>query len=307
MRRAFVDGLVKRGLENPNVMLVTGDLGFSVVEPFREVLPKQFINAGVAEQAMASMCAGLASVGRHVFMYSIVNFATFRCLEQLRNDISYHGYSVCVVAVGAGTSYGTLGYSHHGLEDIAVVRALPNMQILSPADASEMDLCLGRILQTGGPSYLRLGHAPHGQIHAGAIDGIGGCLEIQPGVDVSLLATGSVVEIAIQAAGVLSQERISAQVISIPVVAPLNPEELASLVGDRPVVTVEDHSVSGGLGTCVLEALNDAKASRPVLRIGYPPGGLETYGSQSFLREAAGLTSPNICNQVRDVVRRTSD
>lgn len=302
MRRALASELLRRGLQNPALTLVTGDLGYSVVEEFRDALPRQFINAGVAEQAMASLCAGMASVGRHVFMYSIVNFATFRCLEQIRNDIAYHGLDVCVVAVGAGTSYGTLGYSHHGLEDMAVMRVLPGMKIYSPADRFEVQACIDRVLELGGPSYLRLGHEPQVALHPGPFEWNGGPIELRAGTDISIVGTGNVLVLALEAAESLAREGISVQVVSMPLVSPINLEDLLALVESRPIVTVEDHSVVGGLGTCVLESLSQANAVRPLARVGYPASGVEGQGSQSFLRAAAGLSTENICEELRTIV-----
>lgn len=302
MRRALASELFRKGLEDPSLTLVTGDLGYSVIEEFRDTLPHQFINAGVAEQAMASLCAGMASVGKRVFMYSIVNFATFRCLEQIRNDICYHGLDVCVVAVGAGTSYGTLGYSHHGLEDIAVMRVLPNMKVFSPADQFEVQACVNHLLDLGGPSYLRLGHEPKKALHPGPFNWSGRPIEMRSGSDVSLVGTGNVVEIAIEVAEIMAREGVSVQVISMPLVSPLDGEHLLALVLDRPIITVEDHSVAGGLGTCVLETLSQANAMRPLVRIGYAANDVANHGSQSYLRASAGITVEDICLKVRQVL-----
>jgi transketolase len=301
MRRALASELLTRGLDDSSLTLVTGDLGYSVLEEFRDTLPLQFINAGVAEQAMASLCAGMAHVGKRVFMYSIVNFATFRCLEQIRNDIAYHGLDVCIVAVGAGTSYGTLGYSHHGLEDIAVMRALPNMKIFSPADRFEVEACLDRVLDLGGPSYLRLGHEPEVALHPGPFEWSGGPIELRAGTDVSAVSTGNVLALVVEAADLLEREGISVQVVSMPLVSPINLKDLLLIVQNRPIVTVEDHSVAGGLGTCLLESLNEAKAFRPLVRVGYPATGVEEEGTQNYLRASVGLSTESVCEQLRNI------
>src|ERR1043165_2424780 len=134
MRTAFINELVLLARTNPKIFLVVGDLGFSVVEPFAKEFPDRFLNAGVAEQNMTGVAAGLASEGYHVFTYSIGNFPTLRCLEQIRNDVCYHELPVTVVAVGGGLAYGNLGYSHHAVQDLAVMRSLPRLTILAPAD-----------------------------------------------------------------------------------------------------------------------------------------------------------------------------
>lgn len=159
MRNAFIDELVRLARQNPSIVLIVGDLGYSVVEPFAEEFPERFINAGVAEQNMMGLAAGMASEGCHVFVYSIANFPTFRCAEQIRNDVAYHNLPVTIVAVGGGLSYGALGYSHHAVQDYALIRAMPNMLIASPGDPMEVRGCLRYLIDNPQPSYLRLNKA----------------------------------------------------------------------------------------------------------------------------------------------------
>ena len=157
MRNTFVKTLYEQAKIDENIILITGDLGFQLFDDFQKNLPKQFINAGLTEQSMMSMAAGIASTGKRVFVYSIANFSTLRCLEQIRNDVCYMNNSVVVVSVGAGFAYGTLGYSHHATEDIAIMRSLPNMQIISPCDQLETEVVTKILAKTVNPSYLRLG------------------------------------------------------------------------------------------------------------------------------------------------------
>jgi transketolase C-terminal domain/subunit len=157
MRTAFIQELIEQARAHPKIFLVVGDLGFSVVEPFAAEFPKRYLNAGVAEQNMTAVAAGLASEGYHVFTYSIGNFPTLRCLEQVRNDICYHDLPVTITAVGGGVAYGNLGYSHHAVQDITVMRSLPNLTVYSPADPGEARECVRLLLQRPRPSYLRLG------------------------------------------------------------------------------------------------------------------------------------------------------
>ena len=159
MRTAFIEELTAQARLNPAIFLVVGDLGYSVIEPFAAEFPDRFLNAGVAEQNMAGLAAGLASEGFHVFTYSIANFPTLRCLEQIRNDICYHNLPVTSVAVGAGLAYGNLGYSHHAVQDIAIFRTLPNLRLLSPADPGEARGAVQWLSANPCPSYLRLGKA----------------------------------------------------------------------------------------------------------------------------------------------------
>src|SRR6201996_9329887 len=156
MRNTFVATLMQVAEQNPNVWLLCGDLGYSVLEPFAAKFPDRYVNVGVAEQNMAGMAAGIALSGKTVFIYSIGNFPTLRCLEQLRNDVCYHGADVKVVAVGAGYAYGNQGYTHHALEDLAILRALPEMAVVAPSDPWQAYELPRQLHARGGPSYLRL-------------------------------------------------------------------------------------------------------------------------------------------------------
>ena len=159
MRNAFIDELCTLAETNDRIFLIVGDLGYNVVEPFAQRFPDRFLNAGVSEQNMTGVAAGLAADGYHVFTYSIANFPTFRCAEQLRNDIAYHDLPVTVVAVGGGLAYGNLGYSHHAVQDYALIRCMQNMLIAAPGDPAEVRACLRYLTANPGPSYLRLGKA----------------------------------------------------------------------------------------------------------------------------------------------------
>jgi transketolase len=152
MRNAFIQGLSKLAENDKNIMLLTGDLGYGIFEDFEKKFPNQFLNCGVAEQNMIGVAAGLASEGKRVFVYSIANFPTFRCLEQIRNDICYHGLPVTIVSIGSGFSYGTLGYSHYAIEDIAIMRCLPGLRIFSPVDPNSVIDSLNLTLQEFAPS-----------------------------------------------------------------------------------------------------------------------------------------------------------
>ncbi len=156
MRKFFIDSLIKLAKKNNRIFLIVGDLGFSVVEKFKELFPKRFLNVGVAEQNMMGVASGIAAEGYHVFAYSIANFSTFRCAEQIRNDIDYHNLPVTIVSVGAGVSYGNLGYTHHALQDYSLMRSLPNTLILSPGEKNELEYCLKYICNKPQPSYLRI-------------------------------------------------------------------------------------------------------------------------------------------------------
>ena len=170
MRDTFVRTLITLAKNNPNIELFTGDLGFGVLKPFWEQLPDQFVNAGIAEQNMTAAAAGAAGEGKIVFTYSIGNFPTLRCLEQIRNDCAYHDANVKIVCVGGGFVYGSLGMSHQATEDIAVMRALPNVAVLCPGDPAEAEAATKAIAEYPGTCYLRLGRGGEKRIHKGIDD-----------------------------------------------------------------------------------------------------------------------------------------
>ena len=195
MRDTFVRTLLEEAKRNPNVILITGDLGFGVLEKFESALPNQYINAGVAEQTMLGLAAGMASTGKRVFVYSIGNFPTIRALEQIRNDVCYMNNPVVIVSVGAGYSYGSQGYTHHALEDIAVMRALPGMNVISPADPIETEELTKYLVKDKRPAYLRLGRSGEKQLNRTYPNLIEGELnEICPPRDGSIIFSGSIAD-----------------------------------------------------------------------------------------------------------------
>ena len=188
MRTAFIQALSERAAADPRITLVVGDLGFGVVTDFAKRFPRQYLNVGVAEQNMTGLAAGMAMAGRIVFTYSIANFPTLRCLEQIRNDVCYHGANVVVVAVGGGLSYGALGMSHHATEDIAILRSLPQMTVIAPGDPVETTAAVGAAAAGIGPVYLRLGRAGEPLVHEKPIAWtLGKALSVRPGDDVTLI------------------------------------------------------------------------------------------------------------------------
>ncbi|MDI1315498.1 transketolase C-terminal domain-containing protein, partial [Prosthecobacter sp.] len=224
MRTAFINELTIQARAHPEIFLIVGDLGFSVVEPFAREFPDRFLNAGVAEQNMTGVAAGLASEGYHVFTYSIANFPTLRCLEQIRNDVCYHQLPVTVVAVGGGLAYGNLGYSHHAVQDLAIMRTLPNITVLAPGDPGETSECVAWLADHPGPSYLRLGKAGEKKLHD--MRGIeNGPLLVRsaPSAQVALVSTGGILDETLAAAEILQNEGRTVDVYSLPWLKPLDP------------------------------------------------------------------------------------
>ena len=301
MRDAFITRLAQRASENSRINLVVGDLGFGVVTDFAEAYPLQFLNAGVAEQSMIGIAAGMAAAGRKVFVYSIANFPTMRCLEQIRNVVCYHGLDVTIVSVGAGLAYGTLGYSHHAVEDIAVMRAFPGLTIYSPCDPLEVTAAVDAICETSGPTYLRLGKNREPVLHAAPPDVASGApLLLRDGTDLTLFVTGAIAAVGLEAASVLESDHgVSVRVLSVPRIKPLDTGALvAAAVGTRGIATLEEHSVVGGFGSAVLEAFAADGVRLPVLSLGLRDDVQSAVGSQEYLRNLAGLSVGEITERL---------
>jgi transketolase len=298
MRSAFIKALIEAARVNPHVYLVVGDLGYSVVESFAQEFPDRFINAGVAEQNMTGMAAGLALTGKKVFTYSIGNFSTLRCLEQIRNDVCYHNANVKIVIVGGGVSYGAQGMTHHATEDIAIMRTLPNMTVVVPGDPVEARLATHAIASSFGPCYLRLGKNGESIIHdAEPTFELGKAIELTVGNDVTFIACGSILYNAVEAAKRLREHGIYAGVLSMPTVKPLDERAIRRL-NSKVIATVEEHSVIGGLGSAVAEM----GLRVPLLRLGLPDAFITDLGSQTYIRDKNGLSVGGICESVRSLL-----
>lgn len=255
MRNAFIDELVKQARENEKIALVVGDLGYKVVEPFATAFPERFINAGVAEQNMTGLAAGLASEGFHVFTYSIANFPTFRCAEQIRNDIDYHQLPVTVVTVGGGLAYGNLGYSHHAIQDYALIRTMPNMLIASPGDPLEVRATLQYLVDHPQPSYLRLGKAGEPNFNSTIpVVKPGEWVSIHKGdEDKCILCTGATINLAMEWLKTEAYENYS--IYSLPLWSMASKEMQAEKAMQfSKIVTIEDHLADGGFGSWFLES-----------------------------------------------------
>ncbi len=301
MRNQFIETLCELGGQDDRIWLLTGDLGYSVLERFANRFPERYVNVGVAEQNMIGVAAGLALSGKIVFTYSIANFAFMRCLEQIRNDVCYHNLNVKIVAVGGGLAYASLGYTHHAVEDLAVMRSLPNMAVIAPADPVEAALAIRAVVDWPGPCYLRLGKAGEPRIHQDPpAFRIGQPLELRPGRDVVILASGPVVSNVLLAAEELADGGIAAGVYSVPTIKPLGAERMSGLLRDtRLLVTVEEHTCVGGLGSAVAEVLSELARPLPCLkRIALPDGFCREVGSQEFLRSRF-LSVDSLVAQIR--------
>lgn len=302
MRNSFAKHLLALAHEDESILLITGDLGYGVLDEFQKQLPGQYINSGVAEQSMMSMAAGLASRGYRPFVYSIANFPTFRCLEQIRNDVCYMQNPVTVVAVGAGLGYGVHGYTHHAVEDIAVMRAMPNMQIYSPADSLETNHCVDLILADRSPAYLRLGKGGEPLINSKPIEPQARNIIIDQGPDGVICWTGGIGAKAINAAAILSEIGIKPTLISVPVLSERSISHLLATADGRAILSLEEHTLSGGFGSWILEVASDEGYVGTINRVGVTRETNTQIGSQNYLLEYSGLSPEAISSRFQELL-----
>lgn len=286
MRNAFIEELTALAETHDNIALVVGDLGYSVIEEFADRFPDRFINAGVAEQNMTGLAAGMASEGYHVFTYSIANFPTFRCAEQIRNDVDHHRLPVTVVAVGGGVSYGALGYSHHAVQDYALMRAMPHMTLAAPGDPLETRACLRWLVANPGPSYLRLGKAGEPRFHESIPDvAPGRWVPVRDGSsDEVMLSTGAALGAAIDRAE-------GRAVWSLPLWGmAAKAGQPAQLARHGRVTTLEDHLADGGFGSWLTESVAGTPAAARIEPIALSPEICDMVAGQATLNRIGGLT-----------------
>ena len=287
MRDTFINSLSEIIRTEPRILLITGDLGFGVLDEFAQKYPNQFLNAGVAEQNMTGLAAGLALEGRIVFTYSIANFPVMRCLEQIRNDVCYHNANVKIISIGGGFSYGALGISHHATEDISIMRSMPGMTTLVPGDIWEVAESTKALINTKGPCYLRLdkSHAPRTLEKEGNFV-IGKSRRLLEGNELTLIVSGGILGVALQAAQQLKEKGIHCRVESMHTINPIDEEAIVSAANETGgIITVEEHTIKGGLGGAVAEICLEKSAHPKIFyRLGIRSGVTSIAGSQNYLR-----------------------
>ncbi len=302
MRNAFADEITALAVADPSVVLLSGDIGNRLFDTFKSAAPGRFFNCGVAEANMVGVAAGLALSGLRPVVYTITPFLTYRVIEQIRLDLCYHTAPVVLVGTGSGLRYAGLGPTHHSLEEMAMLRTLPGMTVLAPADAGELRAALRDALGQRGPVYLRIGKKGEPRIHETPPDGvIGRSFVLREGCDLCLLAVGVMVEIALAVAHILAGRGVFAQVVSMPTVKPLDTALLAALFGRFPLVaTLEEHGLIGGAGAAVAEWLADLETSPPgrLVRFGTADAFLHTAGETEFAHEHFGLSAGAIVDRL---------
>ncbi|MDD3944484.1 MAG: transketolase C-terminal domain-containing protein [Bacteroidales bacterium] len=295
MRTAFIKQLIEETRTNERIFLIVGDLGYNVVEAFRDAYPDRFLNVGIDEQNMAGIAAGLSMQGFIVYIYSIGNFPTLRCMEQIRFDIAYHHANVKVVAVGAGLSYADLGATHHATEEVGMLRSIPNMVIASPSDPNEARAITKISANYEGPMYIRLGKAGEKEVYPKYEDLTIGNIHCYQESDSenALLVTGSIMDYAVNW---INENNVQTAIFSVPFIKPLNKKLLAAVANKHHnIITLEEHQKSCGVGSAFIEQLSDLYqegkiAQYPkIRRIAMNDSFIEVAGNHAYLRQYAEL------------------
>lgn len=304
MRDTFVKAVKELAQEDRNVELLTGDLGFGVLKPYWEAVPDQFLDVGIAEQNMLAMAAGMALEGKTVFAYSIGNFTTLRCLEQIRNDCAYHNANVKAVCVGGGFTYGSLGMSHHATEDLAVMRAMPNVTVLAPADAMEAYAAAKAMAYYPGTCYIRLGRGGEAPVREKLENfEIGKAIPVQQGSRVAIFTTGAIYEEVALAKPMLEEKGIVPTIYTFPTVKPLDEEVVRACAASHElIVTVEEHCVVGGFGSAVAECLASEATDAKLMRIGINDEFCGHVGTQKHLRRLCEMDGASIARRIREAL-----
>jgi len=302
MRGVFNQALLEIAKNDDRIFMVLADIGYGEIEPFAEAFPDRFFNVGVAEQNMTGVACGIAMEGNIAITYSIANFPTLRCLEQIRNDACYHNVNVKIVIIGGGLAYGALGMSHQATEDIAIMRSLPNMVVVAPCDFAEAIAATHAMIAHDGPLYYRCGYKKEPAIHKKAIDfKLGRAIQVRDGTDAAIIFTGTIGNQAAAVAEELEKDGIHCRLISMHTVKPLDKEcVIAAAKETGGIITLEEHNASGGLGGAVAEALLDAGVQpKKFLRLAIPDCYVSLVGSHEWLLDQYGLSAPKIEASVR--------
>lgn len=298
MREAFSRCLVNAAGNNKNLYLLTGDHGYALFDDLLKTHPDRFLNAGVAEQNMVGVGSGMAKLGFLPVIYGLSSFVPIRVLEQIKIDFCYENLPCILIGDGAGVVYSQLGSSHQSTEDIACLRALPNIRILSPADRFEMEACFEIALQANAPVYLRIGKSDLGDLHK-EVPKIswGDPLLLQHGDgDIGFVATGSMVASAMK---LRNLDFVDASVISVPSIKPLNSGTLIKMLsGKKFVFVLEEHSIFGGLGSCVAEIFAEHGGPR-IFRLGINDRFSKMCGSYQYLMKEHSIDYDSLLQSVR--------
>lgn len=307
MRAVFNKTLLEIAKKDPRIHMVLADIGFGEIEPFRDTFPDRYYNVGVAEQNMTGVACGIAMEGNIAVTYSIANFPTLRCLEQIRNDVCYHGANVKIVIIGGGVSYGALGMSHHSTEDLAIMRALPNLVVEVPCDNWEAIAATHAMIEHNGPFYYRCGYKGEKDIHSGPIDfKIGKANVVREGKDITLMFCGPIGSEVVEAADMLEKEGIHCRIVSMHTIKPLDKDAVVDAAKNTGgIVTIEEHNLLGGLGGAVAEVICDLGCQpKAFKRLAFPDVNVAKIGGQKWIRDQYGLQARGIAHSIRSLLNK---
>lgn len=295
MRTTFINQLVEEARHNDKIFLIVGDLGYNVVEPFAKEFPDRYLNPGIAEQNMMGIAAGLALEGYIPFIYSIANFPTMRCIEQIRNEACYMDLNINIISVGGGFAYGSLGASHQATEELGMMRILPNMNVCAPGDPAETRQIVKLAINSPHPFYIRLGKAGEPEIHHQLLNNVqlGDIIPVIQKGKIAVITTGAMLKYAYD---FIQNNDVNAALFSMPFLKPINKEQVRFIAEQyHKIITIEEHQLAGGIGSTLLETMNDLffdgqlKKMTPIKRIAIPDTFYSIAGSQQFLRDTAGV------------------
>jgi len=301
MRDAMLEALYDLASSNHNVMLLTADLGYGVFEKFEEMYSDQFLNVGVAEQNMMGVASGLALEGKVIFTYSIGNFPTLRCLEQIRNDACYHDLNINIIASGGGYSYGSLGMSHHATEDLSFMRSLPGITIVAPCTAWETKNAVTCLAAQQNVGYLRIDKTKANSNIRNDPFELGKSITLRQGSDITIVATGGIAEEAMKASDVLINDNIDCRVLSMHTVKPIDIDGIISACKEtKGIISIEENNIIGGLGSAITEVCMDyGVIPKYFHRFGIKGTYTSIVGSQTYLRGKSGILSDNLVQFIR--------
>jgi len=304
MRESFFKVIDELSWEKEDIYILTADLGFGLFDNFRNKYPERFYDIGVAEANMIGIAAGLALSGKNVYCYSIIPFLIMRAYEQIRIDIAYQNLNVKLIGAGGGFTYGLEGFTHFALEDLALMRALPNMTVIVPCDCFEAQEFARVSYDYNSPIYIRLGRNNEPNIHRQKPNiEIGKGLILTQGNDLAIFSTGSMVSVALDIHDTLGKLGLWASVVNMHTLKPLD-EKLIKRYSEKykAIFTIEEHYISGGLGSAVAEVLAENSYSGIFKRFGIPLNLKKTIGNAEFRRNCYGLNPQNISDDILKVL-----
>jgi len=308
MRQACLDMVYELAKADRRIFYIGSDLGVGTLDRFKHEMPDRFFMEGISEANIIGMAAGLALEGKIVYVNTIATFLTRRCFEQLVLDVCLHNANVRLIANGGGLVYAPLGPTHLAIEDMAILRAVPNMTIVAPADADEMRRLMPQTVDHQGPIYIRLAKGYDPIVTNDDLPfKIGKAIPMRSGSDALIVTTGITLKAALEAAATLDEQGIETAVLHVHTVKPLDTESILSLAADVPVVvTVEEHTINGGLGSAVAEIITESGFDRPKMfrRIGLPDVFPDQYGSQESLMERYSITADELVSVVKSLTDR---